>query len=239
MDLGPGGPPERLKLLVDEHRRAGCPAQGAIHVPMPRWRRWPSVEHHEVLDDLPRTDDIEMRALTRAQVRERCECPSDAGQALRAFLVVMAWGFGTTAGYGPWRVYRAIDAGRQGSQDDKATSSLAEVLLSAALQSADDPVAGYRVLAEHRPLWIGPAFATKYLHFVTPVSVNSPLILDRVVAGWIARHASGGPRLDPVPWAASTYQRYLTCMKEWAADLGAMPSVAEELMFRDRVGSVS
>jgi len=56
---------------------------------------------------------------------------------------------------------------------------LPEVLLDAAQRAATDAVAGYRILSERRPPRIGPAFATKYLHFAVPRTATSPLILDR------------------------------------------------------------
>ncbi len=208
-------PPERLEELVAAYQRAGCPVQPPVG-----WRRQPwrlrMPEHAAILDALP-------SLLDRAEVRARAEAPQDPEGALRGFLAVMVWGFGHT-GYGPWRVQSAVDA----------TPDLPEVLLESARRAATDPVAGYRLLAERRPRRIGPAFATKYLHFAVPISAAAPLILDRVVAGWLSTHAR--VRLDPGRWSPPTYERYLACVDGWAADLKVLPALLEELIFRDAAG---
>ncbi|GAB3062507.1 hypothetical protein GCM10027053_26220 [Intrasporangium mesophilum] len=98
----------------------------------------------------------------------------------------------------------------------------------------NDALAGYRHLATHRARYLGPAFGTKYLYFATPETGNSPLILDRLVARWVARHA--GIVLNPVPWSSRTYNRYLSLMAAWSSDLEVIPAKVEELIFRDSAG---
>jgi hypothetical protein len=204
-------PPEQLKRLVDACQ-AGSSMQPSISWRLRSWLRW-LPEHQAAFEDLP-------SPLGRAEVRARCEAPRDASDALRGFLTTMVWGFGRT-GYGPWRVRQALDG----------MPGLPEVLLEATQRAATDAVAGYRILSERRPPRIGPAFATKYLHFAVPRMAGSPLILDRLVANWIRTHAR--LRLNAGRWSPRTYERYLTCVGHWAAELNVAPALIEELIFRD------
>ncbi len=206
------GTPVQLKRLVDAYQRADSSTQPPIPWPLEPWLRW-LPEHKATFEDLP-------SPLNRAEVRARSEAPQDAGDALRGFLTAMVWGFGRT-GYGPWRVRQALDG----------MPELPEVLLEAAQQAATNAVAGYRILSERRPPRIGPAFATKYLHFAVPCTATSPLILDRFVADWIGVHAR--LRLNPGRWSPRTYERYLACVGRWAAELNVPPARIEELIFRD------
>jgi hypothetical protein len=147
--VGPEAPPGRLQELVGACRRSEICRQAPISWPLQPWLQW-LPEHQGFLHAVP-------SRLDRAEVRRRSETPQDAGHALGGFLAAMVWGFGRV-GYGPWRVRQALD----GRPD------LPEVLLEAARHAAGDAVAGYRALAIHRPPWIGPAFATKYLHLPCP-----------------------------------------------------------------------
>jgi hypothetical protein len=208
-------PPEQLQRLVRAYQRGEVPMQSPIHWRRETWlRRLP--EHTATFEALP-------SLLGRAEVRQRSEAPQNTGDALRGFLIAMVWGFGGI-GYGPWRVRQALD----GRPD------LPEVLLEAARHAAINAVAGYRVLSEHRPPRIGPAFATKYLHFAVPITAASPLILDRFVASWIAAHAH--LRLNPTRWSPHTYGRYLTCVGHWAVQLDISGALIEELIFRVTAG---
>jgi hypothetical protein len=205
------GPPEQLQRLAHAYQRGDIPTQSPIYWPRETWlRRLP--EHTATFEALP-------SLLDRAEVRHRTEAPQNAGDALRGFLTAMVWGFGGT-GYGPWRVRQALDG----------MPELPEVLLEAAQHAAINAVAGYRVLSKHRPPRIGPAFATKYLHFAVPITATSPLILDRFVARWIGTHTR--LRLNPVRWSPHTYERYLACVGNWAAQLDIPGAIIEELIFR-------
>jgi hypothetical protein len=162
--------------------------------------------------------------LGRAQVRQACTRAASGPEAARqAFLVVMAWGFGTI-GYGPWRTSRMLDP----AVNPTATERLSEVAVEL---KADGSLAAYRRLARQSRLkWLGPAFGTKFLYFC-PQAKNGrrALILDRLVAGWLDRHA--GVTLNPAWWTVSTYDRYLDVMHEWGDRLGLPPGTIEERIF--------
>jgi hypothetical protein len=205
----------RLSMLLDAHAVSGNRRQRPIPWPRGRWLSW-LPQHSDVIERLP-------SSLDRTAVRSTAESPTTGDQALAGFLAAMIWGFGNS-GYGPWRVCQAL-AGRP---------DLPIVLLEAAKAAAVDAVAAYAVVAAHRPPRIGPAFATKYLYFCVPESSGSPLILDRLVAGWLREHA--GFHINPVPWSAPTYRRYLGLIRTWASELHTSPALVEELIFRDTAG---
>jgi hypothetical protein len=81
---------------------------------------------------------------------------ADPADAERAFLAVMAWGYGRV-GYGPFRVQRMLDA---------APDAGVWLQTAAGELSEGDPAAAYRVLGDHgmsRLPGLGPGFGTKFL----------------------------------------------------------------------------
>jgi len=102
------------------------------------------------------------------------------------------------------------------------------------LRSEGGAHAGYRALASSdvaRLKWLGPSFGTKFLYFRQPRPTKTvALILDDFVAKWLAREV--GFEVDPVPWSAANYTRYLEQMHAWAAALGIEPDELELCIFR-------
>ena len=203
--------PKSLKGLLD---RRGGQVQHGIAWPRDRWER--AFPARSVLSALPPTID-------RERVRQACaEAAASEKAAKNAFLATIVWGYGNV-GYGVWRVAQAFkdrDAGRR----------LLDV--SVALNS-DGPQASYRLMAGASRLHrIGPAFGTKFLYFADSGRHNRrALILDRLVAEWLRRYTAF--RVNPVPWAPTTYDAYLDQMHEWAEGLQVEPDAVELAIFQE------
>lgn len=207
--------PLSVRRLVSEWRVAGSPPQSGIAWPRQRWSdRFPA--HAAVLAVLP---DL----LSRPQLRQSCQDAADSpAAALRAFLTVMAWGYGRV-GYGPFRVQRILasvpDPGRC-------------LQVAAAELVRSGPTAAYALLGDNgvpRLPGLGPAFGTKYLHFCSPPGDQPALILDRLVATWL--RVNTGIRLNQVRWSARTYERYLTAVSGWADELDVTGDELEACIF--------
>jgi hypothetical protein len=206
--------PGALVALADRWRRAGGPAQSAI--PWPRLAWEPVMPTHaNLLAGLP-------DRIGREHVRSMAACAADDDErAINAFVASMVWGFGRV-GYGPWRTRRILD------ENPGVASQLRR---SAEIQAQAGAVESYRYLAnEGRIRFLGPAFATKYLHFV-PQAITGPpaLILDAVVSRAIATMT--GAALRPTIWRTATYARYLDLVVGWSDALGADPPTIEMLLF--------
>ena len=138
--------------------------------------------------------------LTRTVVRGACRGAADSpAEAVRAFLIVMAWGYGRV-GYGPFRVRRLFDM---------TPTADAQFRAAASELAAGGPVAAYALLGDKgvpRLPRLGPAFDTKFLYFCSPAGSRPALILDRLVAGWLRENADLS--LSEARWSVRTYQRY-------------------------------
>ena len=211
--------PEPIRRLVAHWVAEGKPVQA----PTP-WRRelW--------LRDFP-ANAAALRllpeGLDRAALRAACvEAKSSNDRALAAFLAVMAWGFGDSVGYGRYRTGRIIE-----SRPDTAARLRTVATI---LDSEGGALPGYRALASPevgRLKGLGPSFGTKFLYFCQPHPTKTvALILDDFVAKWLARQV--GFEVDPVPWSAANYARYLDQMHAWAATLGIEPDELELCIFR-------
>ena len=130
----------------------------------------------------------------------------------RLFVASMMFGFGPV-GYGPYRTQQMLN-------DPAALKRLATVR---AVARTEGPGQGYGCLADRgvgRVVGLGPAFGTKFLYFAgyqRGVSQSQPLILDALVAKWLA------PVLDrplrPWVWDSGSYDRYLTLVHAWRDEL--------------------
>ncbi len=141
-----------------------------------------------------------------------------------AFVITVAWGFGTV-GYGPHRARRMMSA----------TQTVGSRLLAVtnALHSAG-PSAAYRLLAgDQRIKYLGPSFGTKFLYFKSVPGPAMALILDRQIGGWLAAQARMKLMVDR--WHPKSYDRYLSMMAEWASSTGLEPDTLEMILFSDAV----
>src|ERR1700732_4579038 len=84
----------------------GWRLRGQLAQPPVAWRRERWTEYfpgHQVA--FRRAPDL----LDRVSLRHACEgAAADAASAANAFILVMAWGYGTEVGYGPWRTLRVL-----------------------------------------------------------------------------------------------------------------------------------
>ena len=212
--------PPAVARLVGDWQAGGQPRQQGIRWPRARWlAAFP--ESADALEALP-------VRLDRGAVRAACLGAADSPDAAwQAFVVVMAWGYGTV-GYGAWRTARILQ------RDAHAPERLARVAQQLAEQGALD---AYGVLGRAcRLRGLGPAFVTKYLYFC-PQSPAGPraLILDRLVARWLAKNVSIS--FNPGFWSLKTYGRYLDLLGSWAEALGAGSDEVEWCIFQAESGT--
>ena len=211
--------PKPLQAHLSRWRAEGKPRQPGMAWPRERWiRLFP--DQRDALHALP---DL----LDRDIVRRACEAAAaDDASAQRAFLAVMAWGYGETVGYGPWRAHRVL------TDTPDAAARLASV---ARTLYQEGPLDAYRRLASDGDCtlrWLGPAFGTKYLYFCPPgPHVLRALILDSLVAEWLRDEVALD--LNPVPWSQPIYRRYLEHIHQWATALECAPDDVEYCIFRE------
>lgn len=207
--------PRTLQTLVRTWRESGSPIQAPMRWPRDRWMaRLP--RHRYYLSSLPDTLD---RATVRGAFTDAFR---DSAAAERAFIAAMLWGYGDV-GYGPWRVQRVLTHNR----------GVAAKLHAVALTLRDEgPLTAYSRLSSYtdsRLRYLGPAFGTKFLAFCSGAGIMRALILDRLVADWLAGNTDLG--IDPVEWHPATYERYLLHMHEWADALDVQPDELECVIF--------
>ena len=166
--------------------------------------------------------------LTRPVVRDACRrAAENPTEARRAFLAVMAWGYGWV-GYGPFRVRRLLDAASDAGTELQAAAS--------ALREAG-PVTAYARLGNHgvaRLAGLGPALGTKFLYFCSPPSDQPALILDRLMSRWLRENV--GLAVNEIRWSVPTYRRYLTSMYSWADELAVASDELEMCIFSEQPG---
>ena len=99
------------------------------------------------------------------------------------FVRIMAWGFGP-AGYAHYRTNRILAELK--AVDGRSIDRWVTELRS---QSKLSPLGAFEYLESEsgKIKYLGPAFATKVLYFLSPVGNRAP-ILDSVVVSWLWRH---------------------------------------------------
>lgn len=202
--------PDRLRVLAAGDRRKPV-QQPAVQVPLERWSAR-LAEYEDVLLAVP-------SPLDRTTVRDfASNCSDDPSGAIATFIATQIWGYGTT-GYGPFRLAEAL-----------AYRELPAVLQAARVcLRRRQPLDAFRVLCvEHRVPWTGTAFGTKFLYFADPH--GRALILDSVVAGWLATHA--GLRLRGQRHEQD-YATWLRAAEQWARELGVPTDRLEMIIFSD------
>lgn len=145
-------------------------------------------------------------------------------------MVAMAWGYGGV-GYGPWRITRILTQNR---------GAAARLHAAAVTLTSSGPESAYRRMTDYadcRLRFLGPAFGTKFLAFCSADSRQPALILDRLVASWLARNTR--LQLNPIPWDPTAYSRYLRTMCGWADALGIEPDDLECRVFSAEANAVA
>ncbi|MGW7533903.1 8-oxoguanine DNA glycosylase OGG fold protein [Amycolatopsis sp. NPDC054798] len=208
--------PAALTSTVQRWQEQGSPAQPPVRWSLAAWRKhFPN--QHAFLDALPERID-------RTEATRHAAHAATPEGAEQAFLTAMIWGYGRV-GYGPWRTARVL------TENPHAVDRLAEVALVAREHGG---LAAFRDLADKPLRYLGVAFGTKYLRFVTAAqSADSAPILDAVVRRWLSTHT--GLRLMIDEWRPAVYEKYVALLGSWSAQLGLTADTVEELIFRSAV----
>ena len=159
---------------------------------------------------------------------------SQAQAVVTAFIASMIWGYGTT-GYGPYRTARVL-----GTDPDVVSH------LVAAARTAQDPNQGgyvaFHEIGEGRDndpaylKYLGPAFGTKFLYFLTAAADAVPVtpVMDAVVRRWFWREAEVW--LNVTSWKSTSYMDYLSLLDTWREALA--PENGGKAPSRDQVEHV-
>jgi hypothetical protein len=137
------------------------------------------------------------------------------------FVHVMAWGHGP-AGYAAFRTRRVIDEIRRltGMTEDALTGWMSK-LQSVAAQGPDESFAFLR--GDGYAKFLGPAFSTKLLYFMSPVGKRLP-IFDSVVSRWLRNLgvADGTRPLEASHDNPGDYLNYIDFCDSASARVGEM-----------------
>ncbi|MFC7375409.1 hypothetical protein ACFQRD_09070, partial [Brachybacterium sp. GCM10030268] len=154
-----------------------------------------------------------------------------------AFIATMIWGYGT-AGYGPYRTERVL------REDPDALDHLLDVA-----RICHDPsqggLAAFRYITTKRGgqsrylKYLGPAFGTKFLYFLTAASeAGEPTpVMDALVRRWFRDNTDS--RLVTAWWDPDSYALYIDRLDEWGRELGGIRrDEVELLIFTDARGQL-
>lgn len=212
-----GRPPAQLHGLLAAWQAEGAPTQGEVDWGQDHWvGRFK--DHDDFLRRLP-------PRLSREDVFERAAMADQSAiAAVRAALVVMAWG------------WRGLGRGRSFAERlSGAPDSGAHLRIIAAALRTDGPDAGYEELTIRRSSLpgIGPAYATKFLFFAQLDSAERrALILDEDLQRWLSRVAN--KTFNAARWDPDQYRCYLDLIHGWAGQLATPPESIELAIFRDQ-----
>jgi hypothetical protein len=168
-------------------------------------------------------DDLPM-PLGREDVQQVVDLLDDGtGGSVNALVASYVWGSGRV-GYGPSRAAKIL-AGppeQAGRALQRAGSFAREA----------GPLAGYVALSsEFAVPHLGPAFGTKYLHFVSHHPGAAP-ILDRLISEWFGEFL--GVNLTATKWHPSSYALYVQLLTQWAGELHVDRCDIEQVIFRSQ-----
>ncbi len=207
--------PHAIVRVCERWDAEGRCAQAAAVWQRDRWMA-AMPDHAGMLGGLPNRLD---RSIVRQRVRD---APATTRGMFEAMVIVYAWGWSVTS-VGVTRAQSALGAG---------VERLGSALLAAReAMGLRGPLDGYTALAgPYRVKGLGPSFGSKFLYFASPHD-NRALILDQLVADWLAREAALS--LNPTRWSVLTYAAYLSAMNEWSSALGISSHQLEEIIFTD------
>lgn len=158
---------------------------------------------------------LDTNRLNRDQVVDVAPDIENEETAVHVFLLAMLWGYGTV-GYGPYRTHRILSR-------PEAKTALYEVAQAAQQYGG---LSAFELIADRRKRsgsflkYLGPAFGTKYIYFVTAQAdrKESTPVMDAVVQRWFREHVEDCP-LTVVWWHTESYRKYLRCLDTWAGEL--------------------
>lgn len=201
--------------------------QKAFTYPAARWSTWlrDLAGIREVLATLP-------AALDRSIAARRIDALLSGDEVAAAFVVAMIWGHGSS-GYGPFRTARILTGTADPDGEPISPDVVEKLTRSVDIAQNGGAVSGYRYLNnDGRITWLGPAFFTKWLYFVTargnPTSPHAAPVLDALVIEWMRRHAHVRIRAG----RTADYAAYLDLLTAWGTATGHTPVDVEERIFR-------
>ena len=201
--------PDALITTYERWQQAGRPAQVPSKWNQKSWTN--QLGQHEDFFKKLKGDPID-----RKQAVQLSPVVTNEEEAVQVFLLAMLWGYGLV-GYGPFRTRRILER----------PEAAAELLEIAQVAQDDGGLAAFKLIADRRNegarsflKWLGPAFGTKYIYFLT--AKNNPQepapVMDSVVYRWFRKHAPNrNIRVDF--WHTPSYELYLSSLKEWAMDI--------------------
>lgn len=184
----------------------------------------------------PRIDRRSVLALCAPATLGTSSGHTDEAAVVKAFLASMIWGYGLV-GYGPYRTERVLTRDST-ARDEEAIAQLVEIAniaQSTGGVAAFDHVATRRREGTNYLKYLGPAFGTKLLYFLTKASnVQTTPVLDSVVHGWLQQHAPEVGSFSLSWWDTSSYKRYVDLLHSWKTGLSSLvgyPIDADDLEF--------
>lgn len=212
--------------LEDQLRGSFVP-QKAFPYSAVRWSTW--LNDLDVIDEVLGTLPA---ALDRSIAAARIDELLDGEKTAAAFVVAMIWGHGSS-GYGPFRTARILTGAADPAGEPLSPDVLEKLTRSVDIAQNSGAVSGYRYLNnDGRITGLGPAFFTKWLHFVTargnPTSPHAAPVLDALVIEWMRRHVNVRIRAG----RTADYAAYLDHLTAWGTATGHTPVDVEERIFR-------
>jgi len=214
--------PAALQTILDGDHTP----QKAFTYPRDRWNKWLAGVDGvpPLLEDLPPALDRRQTALLVEDL-----LPLDVAGA---FTTSMIWGHGWS-GYGPYRTARILTDAKSPAGLPASPDVLARLGESADVARAEGAVEGYRCLNNQpgKIRGLGPAFFTKWLHFVTArgdtTAPEAAPVLDSLVIRWLDQQADLTLRAG----YTDDYARYLELLSTWGDPHDLSPAQVEERIF--------
>lgn len=154
-------------------------------------------------------------ALHRPETLRPTNRAYDRQAVVTAFIAAMIWGYGTT-GYGPYRTERVLTA-------PEAVDALVKVAATAqdkGGEKAFERIASERDRDRRYLKYLGPAFGTKYLSFLTlgaAPEIEAVPVMDAVVRRWFTQHTDIA--LNTWTWNPTSYRAYIAALDAWRGQL--------------------
>ncbi len=207
---------DRLGQLVNTWKLEGATKQEPINWGQAKtnWRR--DLPHlSDFIDELP-------ILLDRGSIKQIFE--NDTHPTEAKFATVMIWGYGVV-GYGSHRGKKMFESSNFSKKIDESYN----------LSREGKFLEAYKFLSKNRIEWLGPAFATKWISFSSPVTNPAP-IYDSFISKWFEKFATEAFSQAPVSsllWNLRTYSAYANWMQEQADLLKVKTDDLELLIFQD------
>lgn len=208
-------------VLIGTYSRwqsSGRPAQVRSRWNVEAWaRRLP--EYESLLRSFPHG------AIGRQHGIDRVGKVTDEDSAVSAFLLSMIWGYGPV-GYGPFRTRRVLN-GKDASSRLLAVAQIAQT--DGGLRAFEHVVRERKRDREYLK-FLGPAFGTKYLYFLTAAmpAVETTPVMDAVVERWFRKNVTGSA-VSVFQWQAESYASFLGHLREWSRTLTGSETKSLEL----------